>query len=477
MLVGDIGEMFMQVRVGPEDQCMLSIMWRERGQAEPRVFCYTRHVFGAKESPAIATNALKVAIAKARPDLLPLIERNVYMDDLQIACDTPEELVELGIAVRDALAELGFKMAKWASNDKAVLTNFPAEDLAPPFREVMEDRTTPLPTAKALGMRWDTDSDTYRYSYRPQKKQARTVSEVLSQLASVYDALQVVGPYIMAGKLFLQALQMSKDFNWAMVLTPKQQAWWDEWYGGLEKIAGLTIPRWYGFLRREPVVVHVFADVSEAGYGAVLYLVSPRLQKVAFIQARSRVANKRKAQTIPRLELQGLLLAARLGEQFLKEVEGYSNVIKVFLWTDSATTWQRVHNDSRRYKDFVRNRLDEIKEMLGDHEPYLPEIRWVGTKQNPADLISRGSDHADQLCEQWPFWTAGPEFLIQPLETWPTSPQQKVAEDPSELAKLYAFATLGSDADFKCNTLEEFRHKYGYETIEEAEEELVSQAQ
>lgn len=478
MLVGDVGEMFMQVRVLPEDQCMLMMMWRERGQKEPRVFCYTRHVFGAKESPAIATNALRVAIATTRPDLLPLVEKNIYMDDLQISCDTSEEVAELGMGVCKALEVLGFKMAKWASNDKAVLSHFPTEDLAPPFREVMQERTSPLPTAKALGMRWDTETDTYRYSYRLQNKQAKTAAEVLSQLASVYDALQVVGPYIMAGKLFLQALQMADGFNWALQLTPVQQAWWDDWYRGLERIAGLTIPRWYGWLRKEPVVAHVFADASEAGYGAVLYLASFHQQRTAFVQARSRVANKRKLQTIPRLELQGLLLAARMGEQFLYEVEGgYSNVIRLFLWTDSSTVWHWVQNEARRYREFVRNRLDEIKDMLKDHAHFQPEVRWVGTKSNPADLISRGTDDADHMCTSWPFWTGGPPFIIDPIESWPESPKPPATEDPSELAKIYALATFGSSSEFPFQTLEEFQQRGGYGTLQEAEQELAVLAQ
>lgn len=477
LIMGDAKEMFMQVRVAKADQDMLAFLWREKGEIRPKVFCYDRHVFGAKESPAIAVHAMRVAVKESRPDLLEIVEKCIYMDDLQASCDTVQEAVDLGLGVAEAVGRLGFKMTKWASNSKEVLAHFPPEDLAPPFKEVMEDKKSPLPTAKALGMKWNSENDTFCFSCRPQKKRATTVAEVLSQLASVFDALQIVGPYIMAGKLFLQSLQMAKEFNWAMELTDEQQQWWDQWYAGLQTIAELSIPRWYGIKKTEPVAVHAFADASTAGYGVIVYLVSPSSAKVSFVQARSRVANKRKQVSIPRLELQALLLSTRVVDQFLEGVEGYANIIRLWLWTDSSTVWFWSHDDSKRYKEYVRNRLDEVKDFVEKNAFLQPEIRWLGTKVNPADLISRGSDTVDHLWDNWEFWIKGPPFLTKPIESWPKSPAEPVDEDPNELSKLYAFATLGAGATYQYESLEDFQQALGYRTVQEAELELASQAQ
>lgn len=471
----DATEMFMQSWVDPKDEPMLCILWREKGDKEPRVFCYNRHVFGAKDSPAIAVHSLRFAVKQTRPDLLETVEKNVYMDDLLASCDTVEEAVALGLGVRDALAPYNFRMVKWASNSKKVLRHFNPEELAPPFKDVMEDKAILLPVAKALGMRWDTESDTFRFSYRPKDQPATTAAEVLSQLASVFDALQVVGPHIMAGKLFLQAIQLQKDFNWAKPLTDYQAEWWRRWYADLKVIAGLTIPRWYGFPRNTPTALHIFADASTAGYGAVMYLVSQEQPIVAFVQSKSRVANKRKVQTIPRLELQGLLIGVRMGDAYLEAVQGYSSVIRLCLWTDSSTAWHWVHNESRRYKEYIRNRLDEVKEMLEKYPDLQPEVRWVGTKENPADLISRGTDSGEHLQELWTFWTQGPMFLKQPVDTWPTSPHGGGTEDPSELARIYACATIGGRYPY--DTVDEFMADLGYNTKQEAEDELAVQAQ
>lgn len=474
----DATEMFMQSWVAPEDEAMLCILWREENDLEPRVFSYNRHVFGAKDSPAIAVHSLRFAVAQTRPDLLETVEKNVYMDDLLASCDTVDEAVALGQGIRDALAPYHFRMVKWASNSKVVLSHFDPSELAPPFKNVAEDKALLLPVAKALGMRWDAESDSFRFSYRPSDKKATTAAEVLSQLASVFDALQIAGPHIMAGKLFLQALQMQRDFNWANPLTPKQESWWTQWYGDLKVIAQLTIPRWYGWRRKDPVSLHTFADASTAGYGAVMYLVNHSSSLVAYVQAKSRVANKRKQQTIPRLELQALLLGCRMVDAYLAAVEGgYTNVTALWFWTDSSTVWHWSHNDSRRYKEFVRHRLDEIKETLEKFPDLQPQIRWVGTQENPADHISRGSESGEHLHQIWEFWTQGPSFLRQPEENWPKSPAQGGTEDPSELSKLYAFATIGPRSEYHYQSFEEFRKAFGYQSTAEAEQELAVQAQ
>ena len=55
----DIEGMFLQVGVLPEDQQCLRFLWREDPSTDVVVYQYTRHIFGAKDSPTYANYALQ----------------------------------------------------------------------------------------------------------------------------------------------------------------------------------------------------------------------------------------------------------------------------------------------------------------------------------------------------------------------------------------------------------------------------------
>ena len=78
--------------------------------------------------------------------------------------------------------------------------------------------------------------------------------------------------------------------------------------------------------------------------------------------------------------------------------------MKVNYWTDSMNVLWWVRNHSRKFKPFVVNRISEIQSLSS------PE-KWnhVKTKENPADLLSRGMSVKDLA--QSNLWWYGPETL------------------------------------------------------------------
>ena len=95
-------------------------------------------------------------------------------------------------------------------------------------------------------------------------------------------------------------------------------------------------------------------------------------------------------------------------------------------WSDSVNVLWWVRGRSRQFKPFVANRAGEIQSK-SDPDKW----RYVPTSINPADLLSRGMRAADlKTCDKW--WK-GPEFLLQPVETWPLN---KVINRPTENAEL-----------------------------------------
>ena len=167
----------------------------------------------------------------------------------------------------------------------------------------------------------------------------------------------------------------------------------------------LTLPNATG----QPVLC-AFSDASEDAFGACAYA---RWQSSAggfnaqFIAAKSRAAPLKKL-TIPRLELQGAVLAFRLSKTIFKESRLKFEKSVSFL--DSKMVLARICSETRRFKPFVSAR---VVQMQDNSDP--PQWRHVPDEQNVADDVSRGIP-VESLAGRWQY---RPVFLLLPESEWP----------------------------------------------------------
>ena len=159
--------------------------------------------------------------------------------------------------------------------------------------------------------------------------------------------------------------------------------------------------------------IHGFSDASGTSYGCVVYLRTPRCKEcpqgdVLFVMAKARLVplnsplrNKDPLNTTPKLELMGILLLANLMECCIIDLKLPKETEK-FLWSDSTTALQWL--SSNETKDvFVFNRVRAIREISAG-----AVARHVGTKRNPADIVTRQQNAEDFLkCSMW--WK-GPDW-------------------------------------------------------------------
>lgn len=138
--------------------------------------------------------------------------------------------------------------------------------------------------------------------------------------------------------------------------------------------------------------------------------------KVGFVLGKARLA-PRPEPSIPRLELCGAVLAMKMAEHILDELDHKLNAVRFFC--DSKVVLYLVgyiYNESRRFFVYVHNRVQQIRQSTSPEQ-----WNYVPTVQNPADLVTR-SIGASQLNNT--IWFTGPSFLYEP----PQAQQHEVFE-------------------------------------------------
>lgn len=173
----------------------------------------------------------------------------------------------------------------------------------------------------------------------------------------------------------------------------------------------MQVPRCYFNVYTKPrqIELHGFSDASRRAYAAAVYIRSVYdggSVQVQLVASKSRVAPI-KEQSIPRLELLGAVILARL----CSKIKATIGELDTTYWVDSMTTLCWIKNE-KHWKQYVQHRVEEIRRLSPRHA-----WRYCPGPMNPADLPSRGVS-AKELSSKKSWWN-GPEFLLTPPSEWP----------------------------------------------------------
>ena len=303
-------------------------------------------------------------------------------------------------------------MRKWIANchAKGILSAVPKCDLAACLEEV-NIGSDPLPDSGALGLMWNPQKDELRVNCK-EFASACTKREMTKQLASQFDPMGIVSPFLLGGKLLLQRVATS-GVDWDEVLPMEVQECWNKWLETLQLIRKVSIPRncFPGNLPFNHDAVkfqlHAFCDASNSAFSCVIFLrcwFNDRVE-VKFMIGKCRVVLTSQANwIISRKELE----AAKICNELMLQVENalsHLNCSKHF-WTDSKVVLGCITNSDLNLSRLVKRRIDRILRVASSGA-----WKYVNTSENPADIDTR--DGAYKRSESIDFWLQGPSFLLQ----------------------------------------------------------------
>lgn len=409
VLSADVEKMYRQVLVHPDDRHLQHILWRFNSTEPIKSFQLNTVTYGTASAPFLATRCLKqLGVSCKDSRISEIIINDFYVDDLLTGGTEINELLEIREKVTSVLASAGMPLRKWRSNDSQLESG-----------GVLSSKDLNIGTvepSKTLGLGWITSSDQLCFPIGKSIASCNSKRGILSVIAQIFDPLGLLAPCVIRMKLILQRLWLDK-LSWDDQLSPEVSKIWEDIINNLPLLNNIRVPRHAMSARCKIIELHIFTDASESAYGSCAYVRS--ISEYGEILVRLLIAKSRvapiKPLTIPRLELCGAVIGARLFEKALSSLR--ITVSKVVFWTDSTIVLGWLKMLPSRLQPFVRNRVADILEKTNNHV-----WRHVPTDLNPADYLTRGIDF--KLMESLDIWWSGPSFLLQDVSHWPANVQQ-----------------------------------------------------
>ncbi|KAI5633398.1 pao retrotransposon peptidase domain-containing protein [Phthorimaea operculella] len=299
--------------------------------------------------------------------------------------------VEQALILRDELIAImgsgGYELRKWLSSCPELLAGLPGEFHQDPH--LFENPDNPN-TLGILGVQYRPTHDVFTYKIEP------------DLLEKTWTKRSVVGLWL-------------ANLGWDDQLSGELLKDWLKFVTTLPGIVHIAIPRKLVPSVGCKATLHGFCDASERGYAAAVYLrtaSSTGTVHVRLVMAKSKVAPVRTRWTIPKLELAGAALLARLLNHVTCNLRGTINLDEtVYAWTDSRIVLCWLQTSVHTLEVFVANRVSQI---TGSETPLV--WRHVPGEWNPADCASRGCRAPDLVSH--PLWW-GPQWLTESPQEWP----------------------------------------------------------
>lgn len=405
----DVEKMYRQVLIQPDQRDLQLILWRESTSDPLNIYQLNTVTYGCSSAPYLSIRCLQQLASECSDEVVSrTILKDCYVDDLVTGHNDKQALIDICEKVTNVLKSGCFPLRKWVFNFD--VSPYSASEITSRELALGENCQT-----KTLGLGWTNNTDQFYYTTNLQQVTPITKRTILSVVSQIYDPLGLLSPAIIIAKVMLQKLWLCK-LGWDDEVPSDVAASWQQYINTHKhNIGNLRIPRYVMSAHTQRIELHLFTDASQLAFGACAYVrthsgdeTNNQSITVRLLCAKSKVAPL-KPVTIPRLELCGALLGARLYAKIIDSLKIQFDTVT--FWTDSTIVLGWLRMSPQLLKTFVQNRVAEINEITDS-------ARWlhVGSKHNPADLVTRGLA-LDALNNNTTWW-GGPPFLREPESNW-----------------------------------------------------------
>ncbi|XP_060801418.1 uncharacterized protein LOC132901991 [Amyelois transitella] len=229
-----------------------------------------------------------------------------------------------------------------------------------------------------------------------------TKRTVLSCIATFFDPLGLAGPIVTKAKEFIQKLWIEK-LSWDDPLPDKLLLSWNNFFCDLMNMDPLIIDRNLKICNADHVDLIGYCDASNIAFGSCVYIraIHGKMVHVSLVCSKSRIAPVNAKISIPKLELNGAVLLAKLFKKILSLFHNVNFRYK-YLFTDSQIVLWWLKSDNK--PQYIQNRVRTINELT-------KECNWfhVNGSNNPVDCLSRGLNPTQLASCQ--IWWQGPQEL------------------------------------------------------------------
>jgi hypothetical protein len=353
----DVEKMYRCIQVHPTQRHLQLILWRDNDTDPLKCFQLNTVTYGTASAPFLATRCLKqLAIDCDNKDVAEVIEHDFYMDDILTGAPTMSELKNMCLAVTNQLNSASFPLRKFRTNAPSI---FDSTDIDNKSKNLSLSAETTV-----LGLKWHPSSDTLQFPVKIESEFESRVTKrtILSNSARIFDPLGLLSIITIIPKVILQRLWLTK-LGWDDKVPLDIYKQWVRFVKNLVSLSSLNIPRF--ILSENPITIqlHTFSDASQMAYAACVYIRTIDASgecSVHLLCAKTKVASL-KPISIPRLELNGALLAARLTHKVIKSLR--LRIDNQFFWTDSSVVLGWISSDPKNHKTFIANRIAEIQNL------------------------------------------------------------------------------------------------------------------